>query len=88
MGTSDFSDLELSELEAGEVTASSEEEGLVTGRLLQAYYASHKKKTKKSKLGTTKEQPKVDEKGRRAIKAVYPFTISCVVSTTPRVAST
>uniref|UniRef100_A0A8C4Q2Z3 HMG box domain containing 4a n=1 Tax=Eptatretus burgeri TaxID=7764 RepID=A0A8C4Q2Z3_EPTBU len=58
LGTSDFSDLELSELEAGEVTASSEEEGLVTGRLLQAYYASHKKKTKKSKKKKERERNK------------------------------
>uniref|UniRef100_S4RH52 HMG box domain containing 4a n=1 Tax=Petromyzon marinus TaxID=7757 RepID=S4RH52_PETMA len=65
-----LSDFELSGLEAGEVTGTSEEEGLITGDFLSTYYRPEvrkKKKVKKSKKKKDKGKQKKHKKHRKML---------------------
>ncbi|XP_061431074.1 HMG domain-containing protein 4 isoform X2 [Lethenteron reissneri] len=70
-----LSDFELSGLEAGEVTGTSEEEGLITGDFLSTYYRPEvrkKKKVKKSKKKKDKGKQKKHKKHRKHAAGVLP----------------
>nr|XP_032833798.1 HMG domain-containing protein 4 isoform X1 [Petromyzon marinus] len=70
-----LSDFELSGLEAGEVTGTSEEEGLITGDFLSTYYRPEvrkKKKVKKSKKKKDKGKQKKHKKHRKHAVGALP----------------
>ncbi|CAN0292265.1 unnamed protein product [Lampetra fluviatilis] len=72
---SSLSDFELSGLEAGEVTGTSEEEGLITGDFLSTYYRPEvrkKKKVKKSKKKKDKGKQKKHKKHRKHAAGALP----------------